>query len=157
GSAAHQENQMHFELTAEQEATKARAAAFVAEVCRPLEDQWPYDDYDADPDVIMYVARKFREYGLRGLAVPKEAGGLGAGTVAKCLVYEQIESSHVVHGALATWSGLMEPHPALYTAPQWQQDKYLRPLLDEDKFFHLHISEPGAGSDAAGITTTAVR
>jgi alkylation response protein AidB-like acyl-CoA dehydrogenase len=148
---------MHFQMTAEQKAARARATAFVEEVCRPLEDAWPYDDYDADPDVIMGVARKFREYGLRGLSVPREAGGLGAGAVAKCLVYEEIESSHVAHGSLATWSGLMEPHPALYSAPQWQQEKYLRPLLDEDKFFHLNISEPGAGSDAAGITTTAVR
>jgi len=148
---------MHFGMTADQEAAKARATAFVQEVCRPLEDEWPYDDYDVDPDVIMDVARKFREYGLRALSVPKEVGGLGVGTVAKCLVYEEIESSHVVHGALTTWAGLMEPHPALYGAPRWQQEKYLRPLLDEDKFFHLHISEPGAGSDAAGITTTAVR
>jgi len=148
---------MHFELTDGQKAAKARATAFVEEVCRPLEDEWPADDYEADPDVVVGLARQFREYGLRGLSVPEEAGGLGAGTVAKCLVYEEIESSHVVHGALATWAGLMEPHPALYSAPQWQQQKYLRPLLDEDKFFHLHISEPGAGSDAAGITTTAVR
>jgi alkylation response protein AidB-like acyl-CoA dehydrogenase len=148
---------MHFELTAQEQAAKRRATAFVEEVCRPLEDKWPCDDYDVDPNVIMDVARKFREYGLRGLSVPKEVGGLGAGVVAKCLVYEEIESSHVAHGSLATWAGLMEPHPALYSAPRWQQEKYLRPLLDEDKFFHLNISEPEAGSDAAGITTAAVR
>jgi alkylation response protein AidB-like acyl-CoA dehydrogenase len=150
-------DEMDFELTAQQKAVKARAAAFVEEVCRPLEDAWPLDDYEADPELVMHVARKFREHGLRGLSVPEAAGGSGAGALAKCLVYEELESSHVVHGALATWAGLMEPHPALYRAPQWQQQKYLRPLLDEDRFFHLNISEPGAGSDAAGITTTAVR
>jgi alkylation response protein AidB-like acyl-CoA dehydrogenase len=140
---------MHFEMTAAQQEARARATVFVEEVCRPLEDRWPYDDYDMDPDVVMDVARKFREYGLRALSVPRDAGGLGTGTLAKCLVYEEIESSHVVHGALATWAGLMEPHPALYSAPRWQQEKYLHPLLEEDKFFHLHISEPDTGSDAA--------
>ena len=148
---------MYFDLTPEQEAAKARAAAFVEEVCRPLEGDWPYDDYDVDPSVVMEVSRKFREYGLRGLSVPTDAGGLGAGAVAKCLVYEHIVSSHVMHGALATWSGVMEPHPALYGAPEWQRKKYLRPLLDDEKYFHIHISEPGVGSDAAGIQTTAVR
>ncbi len=147
---------MHWELTVEQQAIKERAAAFVSEVCRPLEGEWAYDDYDMDPDVVMEVIRQFREYGLRGLSVPREFGGLGAGTFAKCLVYEELESTHVMHGGLINWSGLMEPNPALYTAPAWQQEKYLRPLLEQDAFFHLNISEPSAGSDAAGLTTTAV-
>ena len=144
-------------MTAEHRDATARAVAFVDEVCRPLEADWAPADYDVDPDVVMHVARRFREYGLRGLSVPSEAGGQGAGTVAKCLVCEEIASSHVVHGSLATWSGLMEPAPMLYHAPQWQKEKYLTPLLREDKFCQLNISEPGAGSDAAGITTTAVR
>ena len=148
---------MHFQLSAEQQEIKARATAFVDEVCRPLEDTWAYDDYDVDPDVVVDVARKFREYGLRGLSVPKEVGGLGLGTVAKCLVYEEIVQSPVLHGALTTWSGLMEPHPALHSAPEWQKQKYLYPLLNDEKFYHINISEPGTGSDAAGITTTAQR
>lgn len=148
---------MEFQLSPAQQAVKARAAAFVKEVCRPLEDSWALDDYDMDPDVLMGVVRKFREYGLRGLSVPKEAGGLGEGTLAKCVAYEEIVTSPVMHGALTSWSGLMEPHSALYDAPEWQKEKYLYPLLNDDRFFHINISEPGAGSDAAGISTTAVR
>ena len=148
---------MDFELTKEQEEVKARAATFIKEVCDPLEDKWAADDYDMDPDIVMHVVTKFREYGLRGLSIPKEAGGLGYGTVAKCLVYEEILKSPVLHGGLTTWSGLLEPNPALYTAPEWQKEKYLYPILNEDRFFHINISEPETGSDAAGITTTAVR
>lgn len=146
-----------FELSREQRDIKARAAAFVEEVCRPLEDSWGVDDYAVPHDIFMGVVQKFREYGFRGLAVPKEAGGQGLGTVAKCLVYEEIVRSPVMHGLLATWSGFLDPHPALYVAPDWQKEAYLYPILKEDKFYHINISEPGAGSDAAGITTTAVR
>lgn len=148
---------MDFELTPEQQAVKARATAFVDEVCKPLEDSWAYDDLEMDPVVVMSVTKQFREYGLRGLSIPKEVGGLGLGTIAKCLVYEELMTSHVMHGGLMTWTGVTEPHPGLYVAPQWQREKYLDPMLQDERFFAIHISEPGAGSDAAGITTTAVR
>jgi alkylation response protein AidB-like acyl-CoA dehydrogenase len=81
---------MDFELSKEQREIKARASAFVDDVCRPLEDMWGIDDYAVPHDIFMGVVRKFREYGFRGLAVPKDAGGQGLGTVAKCLVYEEI-------------------------------------------------------------------
>jgi alkylation response protein AidB-like acyl-CoA dehydrogenase len=81
---------MDFELSKEQREIKGRAAAFVEEVCRPLEATWGVDDYAVPHDVFMNVVRKFREYGFRGLAVPKEAGGQGLGTMAKCLLYEEI-------------------------------------------------------------------
>jgi alkylation response protein AidB-like acyl-CoA dehydrogenase len=148
---------VNFELTPEQLQIKQRAAAFVEEVCRPLEAEWGVDDYDMEPELVMSVARRFREYGFKGISVPKEAGGLGLGTLAKCLVYEEIERSPVMQGALTTWAGLMEPHPALYIAPDWQKEEYLYPILKEDKFFHINISEPDAGSDAASIKTSAVR
>ena len=131
--------------------------AFVAEVCRPLEDTWGIDDYAVPEDTFMSVVAKFREYGFRGLAIPKEAGGQGLGTIAKCLVFEELVTSPVMHGLLTSWSGFLDPHPALYTAPEWQREEYLYPILKEDKFYHIHISEPDAGSDAARIQTTAVR
>jgi alkylation response protein AidB-like acyl-CoA dehydrogenase len=148
---------MDFDLSKAQLEIKGRAAAFVEEVCRPLEADWGVDDYQVPHDIFMNVVAKFREYGFRGLAVPKEAGGQGLGTVAKCLLYEEIVKSPVMHGLLATWSGFLDPHPALHDAPDWQKEAYLYPILKEDKFYHINISEPNAGSDAAGIATTAVR
>ena len=146
-----------FDLSKEQLDIKHRAAAFVAEVCKPLEASWGINDYDVPTDIFMGVVAKFREYGFRGLAVPKKAGGQGLGTIAKCLVYEEIVKSPVAHGLLAFWSGFLDPHPALHEAPDWQKELYLYPILKEDKFYHINISEPDAGSDAAGITTSAIR
>lgn len=144
-------------LTPAEVEIQGRARKFVDEVLRPLEDSWLPDDYDVEPELVMDVMRKFRESGLRGVAVPVEVGGLGMGVVAKCLVTEELMATKVAHGALPTWTGQMEPNPALFDAPEWQKEKYLYPIFKEDKLFHLQISEPGTGSDAAGITTTAVR
>jgi alkylation response protein AidB-like acyl-CoA dehydrogenase len=144
-------------LTPAEVEVRERARKFVEEVLRPLEPSWATDDYDVDQDVLMGVMHKFGESGLRGVAVPEEVGGLGLGSVAKSLVAEELMSSRIAHGSLATWTGQMEPSGALFSAPEWQKERYLYPIFKEDKLFHLHISEPGTGSDAAGITTTAVR
>lgn len=66
---------MDFELSRDQLEIKARASAFVEDVCRPLESTWGVNDYEVPHAVFMTVVAKFREYGFRGLAVPKNAGG----------------------------------------------------------------------------------
>ena len=148
---------MNFDLSPAQEAVRDRARAFVDEVCRPLEAKWGVNDFDVPVDIFMGVVKAFREHGFRGIAIPKEVGGQGLGTFAKCLVFEELVQSPVMHGLLASWSGFLDPHPMLHTAPDWQREKYLYPILKDDRFYHIHISEPEAGSDAASIKTTAVK
>ena len=148
---------MDFEFSKEQLEVKARARLYLDEVVAPLEVDWPANDYDAPEETTKMLVAKFREYGLRGMAVPKECGGQGLGTMAKVLVYEELAKSPVTRGLLQTWSGFLDPNSALFDAPEWQKEKYLYPILKDDKFYHIHISEPGVGSDAAAIQTRAVR
>jgi alkylation response protein AidB-like acyl-CoA dehydrogenase len=148
---------MDFELTPAQQTIKDRAVDYVRTVCGPMEKDWPLSDFDATPQQIQYLRDKFEEYGFRGLAIPIDSGGKGHGMLAKCLVYEQLKSSFVTHGNTALWPGYIDPPPALFRAPRAQREKYLRPILDGKKAYHIAISEPGAGSDAAGIRTTAHR
>ncbi|CAN5773163.1 3-(aryl)acrylate reductase AcdA [soil metagenome] len=148
---------MEFKLNPAQEAIKARAVGFVRDVCGPMEKEWPLSDFDATPEQIEHLRKSFDEYGFRGMAIPESSGGTGVGMLAKCLVYEQLKSSFVTCGNVALWAGYIDPPPALFTAPKAQQDKYLKPVLEGKKQYHIAISEPGAGSDAAGITTTARR
>jgi len=148
---------MDFSLTPEQQEIRDRARRFVDEICKPLEKDWPLSDYDADPNVMAYLRSKFTEFGFRGLAIPADAGGKGAGTIAKCLIFEEFKRSWILFGNTVTWSAFLDPNPALWQAPQWQKDKYLRPILDGKAQYHICISEPEHGSDVAGIETTAVR
>src|SRR5713226_4135717 len=146
---------MDFQLTPAQQTIKEKAVDYVRTVCGPMEKDWPLSDFDATPQQIQYLRDKFEEYGFRGLAIPVESGGKGKGMLAKCLVYEQLKSSFVNHGNTALWPGYIDPPPALFRAPDAQREKYLRPILEGRKTYHIAISEPGAGSDASSIQTTA--
>lgn len=148
---------MDFRLSPTQQMIKDKAVDFVRNVCGPMEKDWPLNDFDATPQQIKYLRDKFEEYGFRGLAIPKDAGGKGAGALAKSLVYEQLKSSFVTHGNMALWRDYIDPPPALFRAPQALRDKYLTPILNGTKTYHIAISEPSTGSDAAGIATTARR
>jgi alkylation response protein AidB-like acyl-CoA dehydrogenase len=148
---------VEFKLSPEQAAIRQKAVDFVQQVCGPMEKTWPLSDFDATPEQISYLRRTFDEYGFRGLAIPKTSGGKGFGMLAKCLVYEQLKSSFVTHGNTALWSGYIDPPPALFKAPETQRRKYLDPILSGTMQYHIAISEPGTGSDAAGIQTVARR
>lgn len=148
---------MDFSLNKVQQDIQDKARAFVATECAPLEAKWPLSDYDADPAVVKRLREKFTEYGFRGVAIPKDAGGKGAGTLAKCLMFEQFKKSWVLYGNTITWSAFLDPHPMLWQAPQKQRAKYLDPVLEGRGQYHFCISEPEHGSDVAGMETTAQR
>jgi len=154
---AHGDPHVFFQLTPELAEVQAKARQFVREECDPLEAQWPLSEYEAPPEQVAHLRRRFTDYGFRGLAIPKDAGGQGLGTLAKCLAFEQLKSSWVLYGNTVLWSAYLDPNPALNDAPAWQQRKYLHPILEGREQYHICISEPDHGSDVAAMTTTAVR
>ena len=148
---------MEFELSPEQKALRDKAREFVEKECFPLESTWPMSDYDAPPELVKELQRKLTEYGFRGLAIPKEAGGQGKGTLAKCLVREQLNRSFVLMGGTLTYGVFIDPHHALYTAPDYQKEKYLYPVIRGEKIYHFCYSEPESGSDIAAMKTSALK
>jgi Acyl-CoA dehydrogenases len=136
---------MDFKLSKEQKAIQDKAKEFVERECLPLEGAWPLSDYDAPQDLVHMLRRKLTEYGFRGLAIPKESGGQGQGTLAKCLVFEQFKQTWVLYGNVITWSAFLDPHPALFDAPDYQKEKYLYPILKGNSQYHFCFSEPGVG------------
>jgi len=60
--------------------------------------------------------------------------------VAKCLVYEEIVKSPVMHGLLATWSGFLDPHPTPLRRPRMAEGGLSLSDPQGDKFYHVkHI------------------
>lgn len=148
---------MVLKLPPELAEVQEKARKFVREECDPIEAEWPLSEYDAPPDRVAHLRQKFTDYGFRGLAIPKEAGGQGLGTLAKCLAFEQLKGSWILFGNTVLWSAYLDPNPALNDAPEWQRQKYLYPILEGREQYHICISEPDHGSDVAAMTTTAVR
>ena len=102
-----------------------------------------------------WEARKF-EGGFAGITVPKEYGGRG-GTRIQQVIYSQEEANFVTPpGVFGISHGMVVPVLLAY-ATEAQKQRYVRGTLKGDDLWCQLFSEPGAGSDLAGLRTRAVR
>jgi alkylation response protein AidB-like acyl-CoA dehydrogenase len=99
------------------------------------------------------------EFGLLGLPIPEEYGGSGADIVTTCLALEALgEGGHDAGLGLSVGA-----HITIGTVPIWlhgteeQKRRYLPKLCSGEHIGAMAITEPEAGSDAAGIKCTARR
>ncbi|OLB12275.1 MAG: acyl-CoA dehydrogenase [Candidatus Rokubacteria bacterium 13_1_20CM_2_68_19] len=97
-----------------------------------------------------------KEAGLYGIWVPEEYGGSDMGCLALALVCEEI-----AWACAATATQYLDQPlgglPILYFGTAEQKEKYLPRLASGELLAAYSLSEPEAGSDAAGLRTTAVR
>lgn len=112
------------------------------------------DDPLVPPELDAELQKKAREIGLWGIDVPEEYGGQEFGMLTKCVVIEELKNSIVPF--------ILPPEsPNLYLLKELckgdQVDRYLLPYARGEKKSCIALSEPGAGSDAAAITTRAER
>jgi alkylation response protein AidB-like acyl-CoA dehydrogenase len=112
-----------------------------------------YDETESYPEDSL---RAIVEAGLYGIWVPEEYGGTDMGCLALALVCEEIAAACA---ATAT-QYLDQPLgglPILLAGSDAQKKKYLPRLATGEMLAAYSLSEPGAGSDAAGLRTTAAR
>ena len=139
---------LSFELTPEQEQLKTTARRFAEEVIVPAAPR--HDEEESFPHE---VCRKAWELGLMNVGIPREYGGLGLGELDTCLLVEQLNwGCSGIANALAA-NGLAT-HPLLIAGSDEQKRTYLRQLTDDCGYAAFAITEPGAGSDVAGMQTT---
>jgi acyl-CoA dehydrogenase len=137
-----------FDLSPEQEQLRETARRFALEEMIPVAAR--YDEEQTFPEP---VARKAWELGLMNLEVPREHGGLGLGVLDTCLVLEELNYGCAgITNAVAA-NGLAAT-PVILAGSEEQQRRYLGQLSNEFSFAAFCITEPGAGSDVAGLSTT---
>lgn len=111
------------------------------------------DEGDHIPEKILNIAK---EIGLFGLSIPEEYGGIGLSMVGKCLVFEQL--GRTANG----FTTLIGAHNGIGTVgivelgTEEQKKKYLPDMSSGDRIGAFALTEPGAGSDASNLKTTAV-
>ena len=94
---------------------------------------------------------KAKESGFFGVQTPEEYGGMALGAVMTALIEAELGRSFVPF----SFGG--DADNILYSANDEQQERYLLPTINGDKISCFAITEPGAGSDARNIRTSAVR
>ena len=103
------------------------------------------------------IFEKMANLGLTGIPFPEEYGGGGADFLSYVIAVEELSrvcaSTGVTlsaHISLASW-------PIFKFGTPEQKEKFLRPLAEGKKMGAFGLTEPGSGSDAAAMKTTAVR
>ncbi|NJD29504.1 MAG: acyl-CoA dehydrogenase [Chloroflexi bacterium] len=143
---------MDLALTPAQVTLRDRARAFVVDVLQPLEIELERGGGRLPSETASDVRRAAIEAGLAGGELPREVGGRGWSVLEQVLVHEQYGQ---VTGGL--WSFIPGAYDVLRHADAEQRRRYLEPSLRGERFGAYAVTEPGAGSDARTLATTAVR
>jgi alkylation response protein AidB-like acyl-CoA dehydrogenase len=141
-----------FEWTEDQEMLRSMVRDFARAEIAPHVMEW-----DEKQEFPHDVLRRAGELGLLGIIFPEEYGGAGLGYVEYALVVEELSRVDGSVGiSVAAHNGLCSNHIYLAGSDE-QKRKYLTPLASGEKLGGWSLTEPTAGSDAAGTRTTARR
>lgn len=110
--------------------------------------------YDREEKIPRDLLDKMAALGFFGGVVPVEEGGLGLDYPTFAEVVEEISKTCQIMGTLVSMpSGLVGASVQRYGTPA-QREQWLRPLAQGDIFGAAAVTEPGSGSDVAGMLTT---
>jgi butyryl-CoA dehydrogenase len=137
-------------LDTEHEEVRRWARGLAEKVVAPAAEQ---QDSSEKPD--LEILKKLGESGLMGIPYPEEHGGAGLDNLSYAIAVEEVSR---VCGSTGLF---LAAHTSLGAAPfhlfgtEEQKKKYLVPLAKGEMIGAFGLTEPGAGSDAGGIRTTA--
>ncbi len=136
-----------FDLTDEQKQLRETARDFTAQEIIPVAGR--YDEAEEFPTEVL---RKAWDVGLMNLEIPVEYGGVGLGVLDAVVVMEEINFGCSGVGTIMTANGLAST-PLLIAGSEEQKQRFLGSLCSDFKFAGYALTEPGSGSDVAGMTT----
>ncbi|MEK4534805.1 acyl-CoA dehydrogenase family protein [Peribacillus sp. FSL K6-1552] len=142
---------MDFNLTDDQQAIVSMARDVVNAEIIPLARE--YDEREAFPVEIM---DKLRECGLFNLSIPEEYGGPGIDKLSHALIVEEIARG-CAGIATSLEANSLSSYPILVGGDESLKQKYLKRLTEEGQYASFALTEPGAGSDVSGMSSTIVR
>jgi alkylation response protein AidB-like acyl-CoA dehydrogenase len=145
-------NGMDFELSEEQVLLRKTVRDFAEAELAPYSREW-----DERQEFPREVFGKLGALGLAGVCWPEEYGGSGLSTLDWAIVMEELARVDAgVALSLAAHHGLCSAHINVAGSDELKR-RFLPPLARGEKVGCWGLTEPGSGSDAGGMRTTAVR
>ncbi len=144
---------MYFQLTEEQKLIRDTVRSFAEKELTPSAAE--RDENERFDRELMFD--KLGELGLTGIVFPEEYGGAGADYISYAIAVEELSR------VCASTGVTLSAHLSLGANPVWlfgteeQKQKYLRPMAEGTRLGAFGLTETGAGSDAGGTKTFAVR
>ena len=142
---------MDFQLTEEQTLIQDMARTFSDNELAPHAEKW-----DEEKNLDRSVFEKAAELGFMGIYQQEEYGGTGLGRLESALVFEQLARGDISHTAMITIHNM-----ATWMIDRFGSDalraRYVPKLCAAEYIASYCLTEPGSGSDAASLSTKAVR
>ncbi|WP_412474021.1 acyl-CoA dehydrogenase family protein [Halobacteriovorax sp. YZS-1-1] len=139
---------MNFELTSEQKEIRELAMKFARNEMMPKAGE-----FDEKAQMPMDILKQAWELGLVNTCIPAEYGGAGFTTIDSMIITEAL-----AYGCLGMNTSIMANDlallPIVIGGSDEQKKKFLTPFTEDYKIAAFCLTEPGYGSDAAGIKTT---
>ncbi len=142
---------MDFSLTPDQELFRKSAREFALKELEPIATE-----LDREHRVPIEILKKLGELGYLGMTVPEKYGGIGADMLSYVLVMEELSRSCASTSTAFSVQNSLCNALLVEFGSEAQKHKYLPDLAAGKRFGAFALTEPEAGSDAAGLRTTAV-
>ena len=138
------------QLTEDERMLRDAARAFAQEKLLPRVID-AYANETTDPGIF----REMGEMGLLGTTIPEEYGGLGASYVAYGLIAREVERVDSGYRSMMSVQSSLVMYPIYAYGSEAQRQRYLPKLASGEWIGCFGLTEPDAGSDPAGMKTTA--
>ena len=141
-----------FTLTDENRLVRDTARAFVEAEILPHIREW-----DASGEVHREVFAKMAELGFLGAPIPEGYGGLGMDYISFALLCEELERADTAFRVVQSVHVGLNSLTLLQWASEEQKQRWLVPQAKGEKLATFGLTEPGVGTDAGNLQTTARR
>ncbi|MDR1049401.1 MAG: acyl-CoA dehydrogenase [Synergistaceae bacterium] len=141
---------MDFSLTKEQEMVRTTVRRFALAEVKPLAAE--IDEQERFP---RETVEKMSRLGILGIPFPKEWGGAGGDVISYAIAVEELSRVCAVTGTIVSAHTSLGAAPIYEFGSDEQKKRWLPPLLGGGKLAAFCLTEPNAGTDAAGQQTRA--
>jgi glutaryl-CoA dehydrogenase (non-decarboxylating) len=141
-----------FAITAEQRMVQQMVREFAQKEVAPI-----IKEQDRKQELASFILPRMAELGILGINIPVHYGGQGMDYVSLGLVCEELEAVDTSLRVIMSVHMGLNSMGLLQWATEEQKHKFLTPQAEGKAIACFGLTEPGAGSDVAGICSTAVR
>lgn len=114
-------------------------------------------EIDRSGKIPQEIIATMAEMGFLGMKIPEKYGGAGLDTRSYVVSMEEIARKCAVASVYVTATSSLGIAPLLLAGTEEQKREYLPGVASGERYIAFALTEPGAGSDAAGMKTTAVK
>jgi butyryl-CoA dehydrogenase len=141
---------MEFKLKQEHELVRKMVREFAEKNMKPIAAE-----IDEKSEFPAETIQKLGPLGIMGMDIPQQYGGGGTDAISYAIAIEELSRVCAATGVIVSVNNSLVCFPLNKYGTEEQKQKYLKPLASGQKLGAYGLTEPGAGTDAAGQSTTA--